>query len=146
MLPIYRRTTSNEHFSIENLARILLDSDTAVSTGRLKVCSTQPVQVCHKVTFLVDLNALDDPMDIRADENGAWDRKGSPVAYISLHKNGGTTSVYKRNKLGCHSNHYKIARTYYPHSSSPDFTRIITTVHGEYCKDECMCMFSYPAR
>ena len=96
--------------------------------------------------LLVDLNALDDPMDIRADEHGALDRKGSPVAYISLHKNGGTTSVYKRNKLGCHSNHYKIARTYYRHSSSPDFTRIITTVHGEHCKDECRCMFSYPAR
>ena len=135
-MPIYRRTTSNEHFSIENLARILLDSDTAVSTGRLKVCSTQPVQVCH-VTFLVDLNALDDPMDIRDDENDAWDRKGSPVAYISLHKNGGTTSVYEQNKLGCHSNHYKIARTYW--HSSPDFTRIITTVHGEHCKGKCMC-------
>ena len=42
------------------------------------MCSTQPVQVCH-VTFLVDLNALDDPMDIRDDENDAWDCKGSPV-------------------------------------------------------------------
>ena len=61
--------------TIENLARILLDSDTAVSTGKLKVCSTQPVQVCRNVTFLVDLNALDDPMDVRADKNGAWERK-----------------------------------------------------------------------
>ena len=88
MLPVYRRTTSNEHSSIETLARILLDSDTAVSTGKLKVCSSQTVQVCHNVTFLVDLNALDDPVDTRADEN---DRKGSPVSYISLHKNGGTS-------------------------------------------------------
>lgn len=34
MLPVYKRTTSNEHISIENLARILLDSDTAVSTSK----------------------------------------------------------------------------------------------------------------
>ena len=47
----------------------------AVASGKLKACTTQPVQVCHNVTFLVDLQ--DDPMDVRADENGVWDRKGS---------------------------------------------------------------------
>ena len=94
MLPVYRRTTSNEHFSIENLARILLDSDTAVSTGKLIVCSTQPVQVCQNVTFLVDLNALDDPMDVRANENGAWDRKGSPAACTKW-RNYSATSIIR---------------------------------------------------
>ena len=142
MLPVYKRTTSNEHFSIETLARLLLDNETAVSSGKLRVCSTQPVQVCHNVTFLVDLHALDDPMDIRADENGVWDRKGSPVAYVSTHRNGGTTTVYKRSHMGSHPNHYKLTRTYYRHSSSPDFTRIITTVHGELsaCKLEVACV------
>ena len=128
MLPVYKRTMSKEHFSIETLAKLLLDTDSAVASGKLKVCSTQPVQVCHNVTFLVDLHALDEPMDIRADENGVWDRKGSPVAYVSIHTNGGTTAVYKRSHMGSHSNHYKITRVYYRHSSSPDFTRIITTV------------------
>ena len=69
-----------EHFSVESLARLLLDLDSSVASGKLKTCTTQPVQVCHNVSFLVDIQALDDPMDIRADENGAWDSKGSPVA------------------------------------------------------------------
>ena len=41
-------------------------------------------------------------MDIRADENGVWDRKGSPVAYVSIHRNGGATTVYKRSHMGSH--------------------------------------------
>ena len=126
---MYKRTVPKEHFSIESLARLLLDSDSSVASGKLKVCTMQPVQVCHNVTFLVDLQSLDDPMDIRADENGAWNRKGSPV--VSVHNNGGATAIYKRNHMGSHSHHYKITRAYYRHSSSPDFTRIITTVNGE---------------
>ena len=109
----------------------VLDLDSSVATGKLKTCTTQSVQACHNVSFLVDIQALDDPMDIRADENGAWDRKGSPVTYISVHNGRGTTAVYKRNHMGSHSHHYKITRVYYRHSSSPDFTRIITTVNGK---------------
>ena len=99
-MPVYKRTVSNEHFSIETLARLLLDTDSAVASGKLKACTTQPVQVCHNVTFLVDLHALDDPMDVRADENGVWDHKGSPVTYVSIHTNNSTTAVYKRSHMG----------------------------------------------
>ena len=130
-LPVYKWTMPKEHFSVESLARLLLDLDSSVASGKLKTCTTQPVQVCHNVSFLIDIQALDDPMDIRADENGAWDRKGSPVAYVSIHNGRGTTAVYKRNHMGSHSHHYKITRVYYRHSSSPDFTRIITTVNGK---------------
>ena len=107
------------------------------------MCSTQPVHVCHNVAFLVDLHALDDSMDIRADENGVWDRKHSPVSYVSVHRNGSTTTVHKRNKLGSHSHHYKLTtRVYYLHSSSPDFTRIITTVNGKFiCKSITFILF-----
>ena len=111
-----------EHFSVESLARLLLDLDSAVASGKLNMCTTQFVQVCHNVAFLVDLQALDDPMDIRADENGGWDCKGSPVTYVSIHNGGGTIAVYKCSHMGSHSHHYKINRVYYRHSSSPDFT------------------------
>lgn len=123
-LPVYKWTRLKEHFSVEFLAKLLLNSDTAVSSGKLQVCSMQPVGVCHNVTFLVNLDALDDPTDIRADENGTWDR------LCEYHKNKGSTTVFKRSQMGSHSNHYKIVRTYYKHSSSPDCTRIITTVQG----------------
>ena len=111
----------------------------AVASGKLKVCTTQPMQVCYNVTFLVDLHSLDDPVDIRADENGAWNRKGSPVAYVSIHNNGGTTAIYERNHMGSHFHHYKIIRAY--RHSSHDFTKIITTVSYSPPPPTCVCVY-----
>ena len=52
------------------------------------ICSKQPVHVCHNVSFVVDLHKLDDAVDVRADENGVWVRKGSSVAYVSVQYTG----------------------------------------------------------
>ena len=139
MLPVFSRSTTREHYSLETLSRLLLDTDSSVANGKRQVCSTQPVQVCHNVAFVVDLHKLDDAMDIKADENGVWNRKGSPVSYVSVHKNGPATTVFKRSKLGSHSYHYKVTRVYYRHSASPDFTRMITTVNGKHV---CMCIYN----
>lgn len=76
---------------------------------------------------------LDDPIDIRADENGAWKRNGSPVAYISMHTHAGSTTFYRRHKMKQQPSHFKVTRTYYRHGSSPDFRRIITIVHVYVC-------------
>ena len=63
---------------------------------------------CESVAFVVDLHSLDDPLDNHTDENGVWKRKGSPVAYVSLHTNSGKTTVFKRSRMGSHPNHYKV--------------------------------------
>lgn len=127
MLPVYKWSRSQEHYPLETLAKLLITD----SVPSAKMCSKQPVQVCRNASFIVDLHMLDDPLDIRADENGVWKRKGSPVAYVSIHTNGGKTTVFRRNKAGARSNHYKVTRTYYRHASSSDFTRIITVVHSK---------------
>ena len=126
-LPVYQWTAPNQHFSVEKLARLLIGCE----VPKEKVCSKQPVRVCRNSAFVVDLYALDDPLPIRADENGVWVRKGSPVAYVSVHNTAGTVEVFRRSKMGTHRHHYKIVRTYYRHSSSSDFRRIITTVNGK---------------
>lgn len=127
-LPVYQWTKRDEHFSIESIAKIILCN----SVSKDKICSQQPLRVCHNVTFVVSLFSLADAHDIRADENGVWKRKGSPVAYVSIHMNSGISQVLKRPKLGDFPHHFKLTRTYYRHSSSPDFTRIITTAHSKY--------------
>ena len=101
----------------------------------VKLCSEQPVQFCRNASLIVDLHMLDVPLDILADENGVWKCKGSPVAYVSVHTNGRRTTVLRRKKMATRSNHYKVTRTYYRHASSPDFTRIITVVHGKLHKN-----------
>ena len=90
-----------------------------MARGKREVCSIQPVHVCHNASFLVDLHSLADAMDIRADENGVWDCKGSPVTCVSIHKNGSTTTVHKRSKLGSHAHHYKVTRVYHAHKLCP---------------------------
>lgn len=121
---MYMWTTPKKQFSAEELARLLLIKS---AVPQSKICSKQPVRICHNVSFVVDLHTLDDPKDIRADENGVWQRNGSPVTYFSIHG----AKVFRRTNMGNHSHHYKVSRTYYRHSSSPDFRRVITTVHSK---------------
>ena len=136
-LPVYKWTKLHQHFSVEELAKLLI----ANLVPKEKVCSKQLVRVCRNVAFVVDLHSLDDPLDICADENGVWKRQGSPVAYVSLHTNSGKTTVFKRSRMG---NHYELVRTYYRHNSSPDFTRIITVVHGKcFKRRECICSIHF---
>jgi len=136
-LPVYKWTHCKEHFSVQELGRILLTN----TVPQEKLCSIQPTKVCHNTTFVVDLHALDDIDDIRADENGVWIRKGSPIAFLSVHDNGhdGKVKVVRRSRMGSHLHYYKLTRTYYQHSCSPDFHRIITTVHGSYYFLFLMC-------
>ena len=54
-------------------------------------------------------------------------------ASISTDANGKVT-IFRRSKLGSTSNQYKITRTYYRHSASPDFSRIIVTIYGKPIK------------
>ena len=79
---MYIWTNSKTQFSVEELARLLLIESTVPQN---KICSKQPVRVSHNVSFVVDLHALDDPKDIRADKNGVWQRSGSPDTYVSIH-------------------------------------------------------------
>ena len=119
---------TNQHFSVEDLAQILLTKSVISS----QICVEQPCYVQRNAAFVVDLHKLKDPLDIKADENGTWIRKGSPVAYVSIHKDKGVTSIFRRPKIGKYSHHFKISRTYYRHSCSPDFFRIIAMAYGKY--------------
>ena len=119
-LPIYRSSSIKEHFSIEDLAKVLL----VKPIPSKKICSQQPLHIQHNCCFIVDLKQLDNYLDIRANDNGVWRRNGSPSAFHD-----GT--VMRRSKLHLFPNHYKITRYYYNHTSSPDFHRIITIVYGE---------------
>jgi hypothetical protein len=128
-LPVCKWTETKHHFSVEELGRILLTD----SVPLRKICSVQPTHISKNVAFVVNLSSLDDHRDIRADENGVWRRMGALVAFVSILTDlDGTQRVVRRSKMGMLSSHYKLSRTYYRHSSSPDFSRIITTAYGRY--------------
>ncbi len=125
-LPVFKWASSKHHFSLEELGHILVTD----STPSTKQCTQQPTAVHHNVAFVVNLTKLNDYRDIRADENGVWKRNGAPVAFISVHNSGKTKKVVRRKTMKSHPNCFKLSRTYYTHSCSPDFHRIITVVYG----------------
>ena len=91
-LPVYQWIMTNQHYSTQKLAKLLI----ACEVAKEKVCLKQPVRVCRNAAFIVDLHSLDDPLDVRADENGVWVRKGCPVSYVSVHNAAGTANVFRR--------------------------------------------------
>ena len=126
-LTVFKWCSPNEHFSVEKLGKTLIVEDLAIS----KICPVQPTGVCHNAVIVVD---VDDPMDIRADENGVWRRTGAPVAYVSVHQGSGDKfKIYRQTKMDSLSYHYKISQTYYRHSTSPDFHKMISTAYGKRC-------------
>ena len=127
---MFKWCSTSENFSVGELGQTLIVEDVPSS----KICSVQPTKVCQNAAFVVDVHALKDPKDIRADENGVWKRMGSTVAYVSVHKGsaGDDTNIFRRSKMGTFSHHFKTSRTYYRHSTSPDFHRVISTAYGEY--------------
>lgn len=125
-LPVYTWNGSNVHYSLDSLADVLLNDSVQLSC----VCSKQPVHVCY-ISFIVDLEMLEDPTDVRADEKGVRMRQGSPVAYVSKHIKEGKAKFFRRTKKPTHAHQFKITRTYYQHAASHDFTRMIVVAHGE---------------
>ena len=115
------------------------------SVPQEKVCLVQPTYVAKNVSFVVDLTSLDDHRDIRADENGVWLRKGAPVAFISIISSNPDEKpeVFRRSKMGALTNHYKVSRTYYQHSNSPDFHRIITVTYGNAISITQLCLIQW---
>lgn len=65
--PVYKFTVRCEQFSMEQLAKIIILED--VDEGL--ICKRQPTGVCKNSTFVVNLHLLEDPCDIRADDNGS---------------------------------------------------------------------------
>ena len=75
---------------------------------------------------------MDDPLDVHAEDNGVWVRKGSLVSYVSVHNAVDMVNVLRHSKMGNHSHHYKIMCTYYCHVISSDFSLIINSVNGKF--------------
>ena len=127
---------------MEQLAKIIV----LKSVDRSQICTRQPTSVCRNSAYVVDLNSLDHPNDIRADDNGIWIRNGFPVAYISVHKESdGSHKIHKRSKLDKTSHHFKLIRVYYRHADSPDFKKIISTVEGNEQLYSRVCLVFHTA-
>ena len=82
-------------YNCEEIVHILLDP---VFADRL-LSTTHPVSVEHNVLFVIDLNSLSNPNDVRADDLGSWKCTGSRCFTFTV-KIGPTTRHIVNNVSG----------------------------------------------
>ena len=66
-------------YSSEEILKILFNP-------KSKVCTSHPTCVKQSTTFVVNLDYLEHPEDIRKDDYGKWNYSGSHVHHFSVEK------------------------------------------------------------
>ena len=79
LLPVYSYTL--EAFDLEEIVRILF-----LNYSPDCLCFSQPVNVAHNVSFLVDTSDLKREDDIKRDDMGSLKHNGSPKFSASFHR------------------------------------------------------------
>lgn len=67
-------------YSKEELVTILLEHDLLMQSD--KVCSQQPSNISASMSFVVDMDMLEDAKDLAADDMGSYRLHGSPPEYV----------------------------------------------------------------
>ena len=99
-----------------------------------KVCRVQPVSIQHSCTFVVDLNCIADPNDLRADDCGVWKHKGLRKTWVIVDEE--CKVVYQRRehppslRTDQPGHLYLLSRIYHALQSSEDFRRMIALLKG----------------
>ena len=69
--PVYERPP--QKYTAERIVKILLDPN----IDRNKICKRRPILVEESSTYVVDLDLLQDPEDVKKDNFGVWKYSGS---------------------------------------------------------------------
>ena len=86
--------------------------------------------------FLVDLNSLNDPDDIKSDDCGHWIHNGGKSINAAVKfQNEKVVDVQSIGKSATPDENrrlYSLVRTYYNHDPHKDFKRILYHIFGEF--------------
>ena len=101
-----------------------------------RLCVSQPVNVAHNVTFLVDNLKVKNKDDIKCDDMGAWIHNGSPKRCFKVERNehGKVEKIVHEayNSKIEHPNIYTLKRVYYVNKASRDVRKIVSTLQGNF--------------
>ena len=112
-------------YSGEQLLTILLDEEIAVS----RICHERPMQIEGSCTFVVDLNSLKHPDDVKKDEFGKWCYNGSHVVYYTAWKSDSNKLLFEKGGIRDAENTIELRRI---HPSNPQFQRLLAFVTGKH--------------
>ena len=123
--PIYE--IPKDTYSGEEILKILFNPEISVD----KICQKCPRQITKSCTFVIDLNKLKHPDDIKKDEFGKWRYNGSHVVSYMAWKSGSYIDFEKMSsekevaESVCKLRHIRCS-----HPSNPQFQRLLAFVTG----------------
>ena len=104
-------------------------------SSHCRICTQQPVYVQQNYTFVVDLNALEDP-DIKSDDCGHWVHNGRKSTKVAVWLKGNkVVSVKSTSKMTAPdetSKVFTLSRTYHYHDPHGDFKRTFFYLFGKH--------------
>ena len=109
-----------------------------LNPNRNRVCTKHPVSIEDNCTFVVDLNSLEHPDDIKSDDCGHWIHKGRKSVKVAVWFQNDkvirvvSTSSTKLNPPDENSKVFTLVRTYYCHDPHDDFKRTFYHIFGEF--------------
>ena len=124
-LPIF--STVSTGYPASELANILMAKNIDIQ----RVCRIQPLGVTKTATFVVD---LDDVLfgDLKADDLGTWNAKGTKSTHFTMSPNGVVRIASGRPSRSMKSSYYTLTRRYYTHGTYKLFRRIVIDIRGMF--------------
>ena len=114
----------------ERILEILLNSKRESS----RICHQRPTIIENSSTFVIDLDSLKHPDDVKKDEFGRWVYNGSHVqTYLAWKEKGDKLKFEKISSDDGGENTFQLRRIRCKHPSNPLFQRLLAFVTGN-CK------------
>ena len=125
-LPVFSR--QSPRFDTQEMLSILLDPNLKDE----RICKTQPVNVEHNSTFIVDLLQLGSSKDIYVDDMGSWKYNGVYRTWVSVESDGFMISHGKSKPAKCEDESlYHLVKKYFVHKTSTDLKKTIVFISGK---------------
>ena len=114
----------------ERILEILLDPDIDQSN----VCRSRPVGVTRSSTFVVDLESLEHPEDIKKDEFGKWKYSGSHKKLYAAWQTPQGKLQFERvsHSSSISMNIFELRRVHCTHPSNPHCQRLLAFITGQH--------------
>ncbi|XP_028404026.1 probable myosin light chain kinase DDB_G0284661 [Dendronephthya gigantea] len=99
-----------------------------------QLCLSPPINVSHNVSFLMDMKSFPHADDIKCDDMGVWEHKGSPKDYFRVQNNSsGTRKIVPVDKKSVTQatpeGIYTFRRTYYKNASDDTIRKTISKLY-----------------
>lgn len=124
--------------AVKKILKILLNPN--IDPNR--ICRTSPSNIKQSSAYVVDLDCLDHPDDVKKDEFGKWNYSGSHVFHYRSERTPEGDLEFERLLSGIQgSNVFQLRRIHCKHPSNPNFQRLLAFVTGMYGEFVSICVY-----